>query len=187
MDRNWTGEGKAKPDPHVFTRVSIEFQSIVKGGLEGIYDARDGAFPSNGSSNATRRLRAVVHTEKEKFAEFMRVHGQQRRVVSNTKGGESTGKSSSHSTSGLTGNSSNAAAQPDEKAQGEELLVTTKQMLAWVKQVRSQIRVQHVMTDLRRCILKRGAENCQETTTIPCCKDCFTPSLLCGVKFLNPT
>lgn len=187
MGQNWAREGKAKPDPHAFTWVSVEFQSIVKGALEGIYDARHGAYSSKGCWNATRRLRAVVHTEKEKFADFMRVHGQQRRVVSNTKGGESTGESSSHSTSGLTGNSSNAAAQPDEKAQGEEPLVTKKQMLAWVKQVRLQIHVQHLMTDLRRCILKRGAENCQETTTIPCCKDCFTPSLLCGVKFLNPT
>jgi hypothetical protein len=135
------------------TQVSVDFQSLVKDslvkdslvkdslvkdGLEGIYDARGGTFFSKDSSIANRRLRAAVHMENEKFAEFMRVHCQQRRVVSDPKGGQSTLESFSHSISGLTGKSSNFAAQPNEKAQGEELLVTKKQMLAWVKHVRSK-------------------------------------------------
>ena len=111
------------------TRVSTEFQSIVKNGLEGHYDARTSLLSAEGDSKPNPRLRAAVHIENEKFAEFMRNHGKQRRVVS----GEdvSAGQSAEDA-------SQDPATESEltEKREGEEVLVTKEEMLAWVKKVR---------------------------------------------------
>lgn len=110
------------------TRVSTEFQSIVKNGLEGHYDPRTSSLFAEGDPSLNSRLRAAVHIENERFAEFMRKHGKQRRVVSgkDVSAGESAEDASQDSAT---------EPEPTEKREGDELLVTKEEMLAWVKKV----------------------------------------------------
>lgn len=65
------------------TRISIDFQCIIKNGLEGNYDSRDRAFFSTDDTNTYRRLRAAVHSENEGFGDYMKRDGQRRRIITN--------------------------------------------------------------------------------------------------------
>lgn len=99
------------------TRVSAEFYSIVRNGLEGNYEVQCRAFFSNDDSDKYRRLRAAVHTENERFADYVRKHGQQRKVVSDDEPVE----------------------EPwDDELENEQLEVSSSEMSAWVKEVRPE-------------------------------------------------
>jgi GTP-binding protein EngB required for normal cell division len=121
------------------TRVSTEFQSVVKNGLEGNYDVRDGTHSPKRDVNTHVRLRAAVHIENEKFTDFMRLHGQKRKVVNKTDEGDSpsgsTNDPANDSTGDAAGDAGDSAGKLAEATEGEELLVTEAEMLAWVKQV----------------------------------------------------
>jgi hypothetical protein len=103
------------------THISTEFNAIVKNGLEGNYDGRDGDFFAD-CSLTTCRLRAVIHRENERFADYMRSHGQRRKVVTTHSDGEYVDESCSEV----------------GEDQNEELLVTEKEMISWVKEVRQK-------------------------------------------------
>ncbi|PLB48767.1 hypothetical protein P170DRAFT_425786 [Aspergillus steynii IBT 23096] len=63
------------------TRISTDFHNLVKAGVEGIYRSRDGFFHEINDQNEYHRLHAAVHMENGKFSNYMRIHGQKRRVV----------------------------------------------------------------------------------------------------------
>lgn len=127
------------------TRVSTDFQSVVKNDLEGNYDACDGTSSPEDDVNTHRRLHAAVHLANEEFAEFMRMHGQRRKVASDTDEGNAAGDFASdeknYSTDNVAENSGDSAAKVDEAKQGE-VLVTKEEMLAWVKKACSPTHIQ---------------------------------------------
>ncbi|KAJ6037073.1 Dynamin family protein [Penicillium herquei] len=114
------------------TRVSSSFQSIVKDALNGIYDLNDVEFSSNLGPERCR-LRAAVHLENERFADFMRMHSQQRRVIPKTGRASGPARNTADHLRYL-------ASRPGDKSDYQELLVTEEQMLGWVKKVRSLAR-----------------------------------------------
>lgn len=130
------------------TRVSSEFQPIVKNGLEGNYDARDCTSSLKEDVNTDCRLRGAVHIANEKFAEFMRMHGQQRKVVPETNEtddpcvNDCASNAANDSHSSVAEDNGGSAGKKDEAIQGEEVLTTKEEMLAWVKKVCPQPRVQ---------------------------------------------
>ncbi|THC91734.1 hypothetical protein EYZ11_008808 [Aspergillus tanneri] len=63
------------------TQISSDFHNLVKDGVEGAYGGRNAAF-FQVSGDLFVRLRAAVHMENEKFASYMRQHGEKRKVVS---------------------------------------------------------------------------------------------------------
>jgi hypothetical protein len=134
------------------TRISIDFQCIIKNGLEGNYDGRDGAFFSTNDTNTYRRLRAAVHVENGAFADHMRCHGQRRRVTNES---EVSGKEWEEDDDGT-----------------EELLVTEKQMSTWIKEVRLEVVPQKNDAYQGRCTINQEAENYREITIILSCRDC---------------
>ncbi|KAJ5713152.1 Dynamin [Penicillium malachiteum] len=164
------------------TRVSSNFNSIVKGALNGIYDLNKAEF-SSFKPGLKCRLRAAVHLENEKFADFMRMHSQQRRIISVRE---------------LYGNMSDPAqktadhlrylaSRPDDKNEYEELAVTEEQMLDWVKEVCPQIRNQKAVANFQRCTTSLEVKSFRETIITISCGICFTPSLLRGKESLDPT
>jgi GTP-binding protein EngB required for normal cell division len=130
------------------TRISTEFQSILKNGLEGNYDARDGTLSTKDHVNTDCRLRAAIHTANEEFAEFIGMHGQQRKVIPATGEGDSLwgndcASDAVNASTGVVAEDIRASAgKNDEATQGEEVLVTKEEMLTWVKKVCPHGRVQ---------------------------------------------
>jgi hypothetical protein len=93
-------------------RIGTDFQNLVRAGVEGIYGARDGFFHEINGEKDHHRLRAAIHMENGRFANYMRQHGQKRKVVS-------------------------AECQEDTDSDTGQILVTKEQMSAWIKKVRS--------------------------------------------------
>lgn len=63
------------------TQISADFQTLVRAGVNRDYSGRDGSFFDVEGKDFANRLRAVVHLENEKFANFMRDNGQTRKIV----------------------------------------------------------------------------------------------------------
>ncbi|KAL4907042.1 P-loop containing nucleoside triphosphate hydrolase protein [Aspergillus multicolor] len=70
-------------------RISADFQALVRAGVDGDYNRRDASFFNAKVKTLANRLRALIHQENEKFANYMRDHGQTRKIICN-KYNEST-------------------------------------------------------------------------------------------------
>ncbi|THC87246.1 hypothetical protein EYZ11_013308 [Aspergillus tanneri] len=92
------------------TRISTDFQNLVRAGVEGVYGSRDAFFHEITNENEFHRLRAVIHIENGKFSNYMREHGQKRRVVS-------------------------AEDQEDVEPESGQILVTEEEMSMWIKKI----------------------------------------------------
>lgn len=64
------------------TRMSTDYYNLVKAGVEGSYGGRNAEFFRIGDDNTFIRLRATIHMENEKFSNYMREHGEKRKIVS---------------------------------------------------------------------------------------------------------
>ncbi|GFF56498.1 interferon-induced GTP-binding protein Mx1 [Aspergillus udagawae] len=96
-------------------RIGTDFQNLVRAGVEGIYGARDGFFHEINGEKDHHRLRAAIHMENGRFANYMRQHGQKRKVVS-------------------------AECQEDTDSDTGQILVTKEQMSAWIKKIYDRTR-----------------------------------------------
>ncbi|GFF25411.1 interferon-induced GTP-binding protein Mx1 [Aspergillus udagawae] len=96
-------------------RIGTDFQNLVRAGVEGIYGARDGFFLEINGEKDHHRLRAAIHMENGRFANYMRQHGQKRKVVS-------------------------AECQEDTDSDTGQILVTKEQMSAWIKKIYDRTR-----------------------------------------------
>jgi GTPase SAR1 family protein len=94
------------------TRIATDFQNLVRAGVEGVYGNRDGFFHEINDERDYHRLRAAIHAENGRFANYMRQHGQKRKVVS-------------------------AEHQEGTDTEAGQVLVTREQMSAWIKKVSS--------------------------------------------------
>lgn len=90
------------------TSRSTSYYNLVRAGVEGSYGGQDADFFETGDENFFARLRAAVHMENERFSDYMRDHGEKRKVVSSS--------------------------QPPEKDEGQ-LYATAEEMLEWIRQV----------------------------------------------------
>lgn len=86
--------------------------ALQKAGVKGVYGNRDGFFHEINNEKECHRLRAAIHMQNGKFANYMRQHGQKRKVVS-------------------------VEYQEDADTETGQILVTKEQMSAWIKKVRS--------------------------------------------------
>ncbi|KAJ5640301.1 Dynamin [Penicillium longicatenatum] len=109
------------------THISTEFYGVIKNGLEGNYDSWDGEFFTSGPE--TCRLRAAIHRENERFAHYMRTHGQRRKIVTSGIDDEVEEENEDESKKEI------------EEDQNKELLVTEEDMFSWIKEfVRQALR-----------------------------------------------
>ncbi|KAJ5143353.1 Dynamin [Penicillium bovifimosum] len=120
------------------THISTEFHAIIKNGLEGNYDGRDGDFFAD-SSPGTCRLRAVIHRENERFADYMRNHGQRRKIVTAHGDGEDMDDST----------------EEIVKDQNEELLVTQEEMFSWIREMYHESRGRELPGNYNHSLLQR--------------------------------
>jgi hypothetical protein len=97
------------------TRIATDFQNLVRAGVEGIYGNRDGFFHEINDERDYHRLRAAIHAENGRFANYMRQHGQKRKVVS-------------------------AEHQDGTDTEAGQVLVTREQMSAWIKKIYDRTR-----------------------------------------------
>lgn len=117
MERNTAGQIRI-----YLTQISADFHGLVRAGIDGDYGGRDSSFFDVQGKNFANRLRAVVHLENEKFANYMRDYGQTRKIVCR-KDDQSFESTSSDEKMHLP---------PNEEGQ---ILVSKEEMVAWVKQV----------------------------------------------------
>lgn len=94
------------------TRIGTDFQDLVKAGVDGVYGSRDGFFQEINDEKECHRLRAAIHMQNGKFANYMRQHGQKRKVVSKE-------------------------CQEDADPEVGQVLVTKGEMSTWIKKVSS--------------------------------------------------
>ncbi|KAB8239932.1 P-loop containing nucleoside triphosphate hydrolase protein [Aspergillus flavus] len=97
------------------TRISTDFQDLVKAGVEGLYGNRDAFFDEINGEKDYHRLRAAAHMENGRFANYMREHGQKRKIVS-------------------------AEDQEGTDSDTGQLFVTEEQMSAWIKKIYDRTR-----------------------------------------------
>ncbi|KAK9578591.1 hypothetical protein V6Z92_009264 [Aspergillus fumigatus] len=97
------------------TRLATDFQNLVRAGIEGIYGNRDGFFHEINDERDYHRLRAAIHAENGRFANYMQQHGQKRKVVS-------------------------AERQEGTETETGQVLVTREQMSAWIKKIYGRTR-----------------------------------------------
>jgi hypothetical protein len=64
------------------TKISTNYYSLVQAGVEGAYSGRDSVFFETSDGQLTVRLRAALHMENQNFFDYMRQHGEKRKVVS---------------------------------------------------------------------------------------------------------
>ncbi|GMG14169.1 unnamed protein product [Aspergillus oryzae] len=64
------------------TRIGTDFQNLVRAGVEGLYGSRDAFFDEFNGEKDYHRLRTAVHMANGRFANYMRQHGQKRKIVS---------------------------------------------------------------------------------------------------------
>lgn len=109
---NLGAERKSPSEIRIFlTKLSTRYYYLVQAGVDGLY-SHDKAFFQTSDEQLSSRLRAAIHSENEKFSDYIRQYGELRKVVSTNQ--PSAGK--------------------NEEGQ---LLVTAGEMLEWVQQVRS--------------------------------------------------
>jgi hypothetical protein len=113
MERNTPGQVRV-----YLTQISADFQALVRAGVDGDYDGRDASFFNAKRKTLANRLRALIHQENEKFANYMRDHGQTRKIIS-----DKDDETSSSNSMELSLN--------DEG----QILVSREGMAAWIKQV----------------------------------------------------
>ncbi|KAJ5096674.1 dynamin GTPase [Penicillium angulare] len=63
------------------TQISADFQILVQAGVDGDYSSRDVGFFDVQGKDFANQLRAIVHLKNEKFTNFMREHGQTRKII----------------------------------------------------------------------------------------------------------
>jgi GTP-binding protein EngB required for normal cell division len=84
-DENTEELGTERETPHqirVFlTHISFDFQGLVQGGIDGDYGSRHAGFFNVAGNDFSNRLRAQVHLENQKFANYMREFGETRQIV----------------------------------------------------------------------------------------------------------
>lgn len=100
------------------TRVATDFQGLVSAGVEGLYGSRDEFFHEINDEKECHRLRAAIHMENGKFANYMRQHGQKRKIVSDEQ-------------------------QKGTDPEIDQILVTSEQMSTWIKKVRFAVISEH--------------------------------------------
>ncbi|KAL1845372.1 hypothetical protein Plec18170_009811 [Paecilomyces lecythidis] len=110
------------------TRISTEFHNLVKAGVEGLYGGRDGVFFQRNDDKSSIRLRATIHRENEKFAEYMRRHGEKRKILSDSELDEA-------------------------EAEDDQVLVTGEEMTSWVRQIYEQTRGQELPGNYNHALL----------------------------------
>ncbi|KAL2782750.1 dynamin GTPase [Aspergillus keveii] len=118
MERNTPGQVRV-----YLTQISADFQALVRAGVDGDYDGRDASFFNAKRKTLANRLRALIHQENEKFANYMRDHGQTRKIIS-----DKDDETSSSNSMELSLN--------DEG----QILVSREGMAAWIKQVYQRTR-----------------------------------------------
>ncbi|PLN82531.1 dynamin GTPase [Aspergillus taichungensis] len=118
LERNTAGQIRI-----YLTQISAEFHGLVRAGIDGDYGGRDAIFFDVQGESFANRLRAVVHFENEKFANYMRDYGQTRKIVCQKDDHQSSG--------------SDPSGQEMESSLNEEgqILVSKEAMVAWVEQV----------------------------------------------------
>ncbi|KAF4765279.1 hypothetical protein HAV15_003258 [Penicillium sp. str.  len=98
------------------TRISADFHALLQAGIDGAYGGRDATFFESRGGAFGNRLRAMVHLENEKFANYMREFGQKRKIVSSE-------------------DSDSSEEAPSSENEEDQILVSKEGMAAWVKQV----------------------------------------------------
>ncbi|GKZ51961.1 hypothetical protein AbraIFM66951_008798, partial [Aspergillus brasiliensis] len=96
-------------------RIGTDFQNLVRAGVDGIYGTRDGFFHEINGERDYHRLRAAIHMENGQFANYMRQHGQKRKIVS-------------------------AKDQEDIDPKTGQIFVTKEEMSAWIKKIYDRTR-----------------------------------------------
>lgn len=112
MERNTAGQIRV-----YLTQISADFQGLVRAGIDGDYGGRDVSFFDVEGKSFANRLRAVVHLENERFANYMREYGQTRKLINRQEGDSDT----SEETMSLN--------------KEGQMLVNNEGMAAWVEQV----------------------------------------------------
>ncbi|KAL6229069.1 P-loop containing nucleoside triphosphate hydrolase protein [Aspergillus navahoensis] len=108
------------------TQISADFQALVRAGVDGDYHGRDASFFNAKRETLANRLRALIHQENEKFANYIRDHGQTRKIIcdEDDKDDEST-------------SSDGTELSLNNKGQ---ILVSREGMAAWIKQIYQRTR-----------------------------------------------
>ncbi|KAL3466423.1 P-loop containing nucleoside triphosphate hydrolase protein [Aspergillus heterothallicus] len=111
------GEERSSPSQiRVYlTKISSDFQNLIKAGLEGAYNGCDASFFVVDGKDMIVRLRAAVHKENESFASYMRQHSEKRKVVAEMK------------------------IKNTAEAEEDQILLTNKQMMSWIERTRAEL------------------------------------------------
>jgi GTP-binding protein EngB required for normal cell division len=106
------------------THTSMEFFNLTKAALDGNYGGKDSVFFAAGTKTETR-LRARIHIANERFAAYMRTQAAKRRMLTQSKK-----QDGSHGSE-----SSEASENSNDSVSNEQLQLTRKEMMDWVKHV----------------------------------------------------
>lgn len=98
------------------TRISADLHCLLQAGIDGNYGGRDTTFFEARDGAFGNRLRAMVHLENEKFANYMREYGQKRKIVSSE-------------------DIDSSEEAPSSENEEDQILVSKEGMAAWVRQV----------------------------------------------------
>lgn len=125
-------------------RISNDFHTLVRAGLEGAYS--DIFFQAHDDGeDLTLRLRAAVHKVNQKFADYMRQYGRKHRIVADmcdgppaavgdqSKSDEEQSESGPHAE--VENQSESDENQSEDHCQDGQVLVTEGEMSAWVQKV----------------------------------------------------
>lgn len=64
------------------TKMSNNYYNVIQAGIDGSYGGRDARFFEIRDGQVSVRLRAVIHIENERFSDYIRQHGERRKIVS---------------------------------------------------------------------------------------------------------
>ncbi|KAJ4365360.1 hypothetical protein N0V95_000507 [Ascochyta clinopodiicola] len=103
------------------TQTSMEFFNLTKAAIDGNYGGRDSVF-FTGTANVDTRLRARIHLVNEQFAACMRTKAARRRLKNGVKEESETEQSQ-------------ISEKSEADAPKQQISVTKKQMINWVKKI----------------------------------------------------
>jgi len=63
------------------SRLAMQFHSLASCALNGTYHEADPVFFGEPQTERSTRLRAIVHQHNSKFADYMRINGQKRKIM----------------------------------------------------------------------------------------------------------
>lgn len=109
-------------------QIGMDIYNVTKAALDGDYGGRDSVFFQSGA-NSVARLRAKVHEENESFAAYMREKSAKRIIA---KSDESDAAIPAIPAGPTDPDDTCSSSSPEAD---EELLVTRKEMLRWIKTV----------------------------------------------------